>query len=556
MDSRDELTTQLKKWGLRRGRLFRIRRTGLWELAAAVQVSEEEWIDWEPLPSRHDYQPEISSFASGGGKHSERIVGRDGSYALIAARNKEMTFAVLQLFDLAEGYELKLVQKDFSSSYIRRMKSFNQRKNFQPDFNNGTAFTDSDEAKRFVAQLRGLIGFDHCVVFESGFDVSNSRSLIESSWQYSDSFQCLKDRRNYRRVIMETSGSAPRILDSGEVQRSFPSTDTEKTFSSSGQRPVFIYLKLNVGIDTLYLVFCWDNGLVVFPSEALVFSILTRRVAGVVASLESHERTLLLQLDGAIRRQRFQTDRVYQLARHNIKGLASSMNSDLNEMVDIVQNSFAERKRPTPTDFKNGVSRIRRKIDQVKFAVNSLGGISLKDLKEQRDRFRVSERIELIHGSVKPTLRQADISSNVSGKNPRIDGFHHLFDQIILNLLENSIEVFDARPEIGFKEVRIETFEDGDHVQIHYFDTAGGLRSEDGEVFPLDECNKIFEVGFSTKRGGSGFGMQLVRTCAAIHSGGVEVIANSAVGVEFKVSLGYQPVEEFEALALLKAVGS
>jgi signal transduction histidine kinase len=85
-----------------------------------------------------------------------------------------------------------------------------------------------------------------------------------------------------------------------------------------------------------------------------------------------------------------------------------------------------------------------------------------------------------------------------------------LFEQVVVELVANAI---DAAPE----GTRVEVATDGDgrmsHVSV----------SDHGAGIPAEKQPKIFDLFFTTKKTGTGFGLATVRKIVDRHGGSIEV---------------------------------
>lgn len=110
--------------------------------------------------------------------------------------------------------------------------------------------------------------------------------------------------------------------------------------------------------------------------------------------------------------------------------------------------------------------------------------------------------------------------------------------QAIYNILRNS---FQAMKNGGFLQIR--TWYDDETVSVSISDTGGGI--------PSSEIGRIFEPYYSTKPGGTGLGLMIVRRILRAHGG--EVIVQSSEGhgvtVTLRLPLHTRRVRMLEACA-------
>jgi signal transduction histidine kinase len=107
---------------------------------------------------------------------------------------------------------------------------------------------------------------------------------------------------------------------------------------------------------------------------------------------------------------------------------------------------------------------------------------------------------------------------------PTVDVDPNLIRQALLNLLVNAQQ---ALPTGG--EIRIRTLENGQFVKLAVADNGPGIPSEHRE--------KIFNLYFSTKPGGTGLGLPMVKKIVEEHHGRIEVDTELKKGTTFTICL-------------------
>lgn len=121
----------------------------------------------------------------------------------------------------------------------------------------------------------------------------------------------------------------------------------------------------------------------------------------------------------------------------------------------------------------------------------------------------------------------------------RVFGVENEFKQVVLNILNNSKDMFLSREQ---KESRVSIFmlNDGDNIVIEMVDTAGGI---DSSLLP----DKIFESYVSTKGDkGTGIGLSMSKMIIEQRLGGTICASNSDNGAKFKIILPTSKTEELE----------
>jgi signal transduction histidine kinase len=100
----------------------------------------------------------------------------------------------------------------------------------------------------------------------------------------------------------------------------------------------------------------------------------------------------------------------------------------------------------------------------------------------------------------------------------------NLIRQAILNLMVNAQQVL---PTGG--EIRIRTVENGQYVKLSVTDNGPGI--------PAEHREKIFNLYFSTKPGGTGLGLPMVKKIVEEHQGRIEVETELKKGTTFTICL-------------------
>jgi len=103
------------------------------------------------------------------------------------------------------------------------------------------------------------------------------------------------------------------------------------------------------------------------------------------------------------------------------------------------------------------------------------------------------------------------ISENLQPDIPPVYGDRIQFQQVILNLVMNALEVL-KRHHISVPEVIVSTqVEDNKDVILSVSDTGPGIEP--------DQLNTIFDSYKTTKEGGLGIGLTICRAIADKHGG-------------------------------------
>ena len=119
-----------------------------------------------------------------------------------------------------------------------------------------------------------------------------------------------------------------------------------------------------------------------------------------------------------------------------------------------------------------------------------------------------------------------EVEKLFSAKNPFISGDYNQLEQVCLNIIINS---FQAMPEGGKFQVKTEEEPLANTMTIEFLDTGEGIAPEN--------IDKIFDLYFTTKPEGSGFGLSIALRIIKDHNGTVDVESKKGEGTRFVIKL-------------------
>ena len=136
--------------------------------------------------------------------------------------------------------------------------------------------------------------------------------------------------------------------------------------------------------------------------------------------------------------------------------------------------------------------------------------------------------LETIEGSIKPLIKENGIefNSNIPDDELYIDGDYNRLNQVIINILKNSIE---AMKETNIKKLNVHTKLLKDKVNIYIEDSGVGISEEN--------LNKMKEPFFSTIRSGTGLGVYLSREILKEHDGTLKYESKEGIGTKVTITL-------------------
>jgi PAS domain S-box-containing protein len=107
---------------------------------------------------------------------------------------------------------------------------------------------------------------------------------------------------------------------------------------------------------------------------------------------------------------------------------------------------------------------------------------------------------------------------------PPVRGDSELLRQAVLNLVLNAVQ---AMPEGGRLTVSLERH--GDLAQVIVADTGKGI--------PQEHRSRIFQLFFTTRKGGSGLGLATTFRIVQLHNGSIDFVSEPGQGTAFRIEL-------------------
>lgn len=159
---------------------------------------------------------------------------------------------------------------------------------------------------------------------------------------------------------------------------------------------------------------------------------------------------------------------------------------------------------------------------------------------------RPLERIrEVLAGEIQKRGAQVEIEDRSGGARIRIDPPQ--MNQLLLNLAQNA---FNAVEEAGRRPVlKLSAYRQGPAVCLELADNGVGMTDE--------EQRKIFELFYSTRKGGTGLGLAVVDRIARAHGGRLNIRSVKGMGTTVILELpGVPPSEPASRPAVEAAVGA
>ena len=158
--------------------------------------------------------------------------------------------------------------------------------------------------------------------------------------------------------------------------------------------------------------------------------------------------------------------------------------------------------------------------------------------------FPVKNAIEKILDLIEPSLTDENISVDFhADRDYMIRGYSNELGQVLLNLIQNSIEAFHERTVDG-KRITIAVSGGENAFQIHVMDNAGGI--------PEEIMNKVYDPYFTTKASGTGIGLYMSKMIIEQYMDGNLTVRNTPEGADFGITLNSAAISDGEGSAVEK----
>ncbi len=153
---------------------------------------------------------------------------------------------------------------------------------------------------------------------------------------------------------------------------------------------------------------------------------------------------------------------------------------------------------------------------------------------------RVFEIEKIINKSVKLLSNRIEtekITLNIEVKEEKVYGVETELEQVIINILNNSIDAF-IETQVELKEINISVFVKQNYTILVMEDSAGGVQEE--------KLEKLFDPYYTTKSTGTGTGLYTVKLVIKNSLGGDLKVNNSEKGLRYIIALPQKDIKKKE----------
>ncbi|MES2679018.1 MAG: HAMP domain-containing sensor histidine kinase [Bacteroidota bacterium] len=206
-----------------------------------------------------------------------------------------------------------------------------------------------------------------------------------------------------------------------------------------------------------------------------------------------------------------------------ISSLAETLKNRIQESVSQPDNS-----REALNDIETGISTIKKRSEGLLRFTETYRSLS-KITKAEVSRILLIELFEHVQQLMQPTLEKKKITLEIILRDPflALEADSGLIEQVLINLLLNATDAVKDNPNpkiIISAEASL-----SNKVSIKISDNGTGI--------PGELLDKIFIPFFSTKKTGSGIGLNLCKQVMMLHKGNINVQSEEGKGTVF--TLGF-----------------
>jgi signal transduction histidine kinase len=264
-------------------------------------------------------------------------------------------------------------------------------------------------------------------------------------------------------------------------------------------------------------------GLVLLLESALIASLLYERRRRRQAEVEAHHRVVEL---------------AHLNRRATVGELSGAIAHELNQPLGaILRNTEAaemmlQSRSPDITELRAMLADIKHDDERAGEVIRRLRRLLGKAPLETREvdlNEVLSEVFALV--STQASRRGVKLSTSLAAPAPHVSGDRIQLQQVILNLVMNSIDAVDGAGSHDRTIIGRTAVLDGTLGQVDIEDSGPGIAA--------DKAEQIFEPFFTTKAAGMGLGLSIARTIVETHGGSIwaENQARGGAAVRFTLPL-------------------
>lgn len=204
-------------------------------------------------------------------------------------------------------------------------------------------------------------------------------------------------------------------------------------------------------------------------------------------------------------------------------GVAHEVKNPLNSM--RVWLEVLKANLPIDPETQQAAKMLDTEIDRLDRVVKTFLEFS-RPVELEREEVNLPELIESVLASANPGITRAGVTlvKEIPASFPLMELDKRLIEQSILNLVLNACECMTAGGQVTVTLERV-----GDMAEIRVGDTGPGIAPENR--------GKIFQLFFTTRKGGTGLGLANTFRFVQLHNGSIEFETEVGRGTTFRIEL-------------------
>lgn len=203
-----------------------------------------------------------------------------------------------------------------------------------------------------------------------------------------------------------------------------------------------------------------------------------------------------------------------------LSGVAHQIRTPLNVMT--LQLELLRQDFETGRDPENRITRVTREIARLAKAIDALMRF-MRPEELKFDDLAINDLLRDVGSQI--TRPEVRVEYQLDPAMPPIKADRDLLSEALRNMINNAVEAMPQGGKITVSTAR----RDSDSAEIIIADTGVGIAPENLE--------KIYNLYFTTKEGGSGLGLSLALRAIDLHGGSVTVESKVGVGTIFRIQL-------------------
>ncbi len=206
-------------------------------------------------------------------------------------------------------------------------------------------------------------------------------------------------------------------------------------------------------------------------------------------------------------------------------GVAHEVKNPLNSMRLWLENLKESLPQDPDTNSHQAVQVLDKEIDRLDAVVKRFLDFT-RPMDVRLEQTQLSELLREVLEVARPQLQRANVEVVQSLPNniPEVFVDRDLLKQAVLNLVLNAVE---AMPAGG--QIRLDLTRRAEMAEIVVADTGNGI--------PPENRQKIFQLFFTTRPGGSGIGLASTFRIVQLHNGSIDFTSELGRGTTFRIEL-------------------